>query len=208
MKLTTAPFRRFSRFVVGRKGRLPLIRETLHGSLWQGWLWLTVPRDPVDWKAVLASAGLWLHLRTIASRVIAGVILVGLLVAILRRVERAFAWFRTASPTDIHKISPLFAPLASVVGTLATLAVGVFLALAALKQARMSTELARAAAQQAETASKRHGEQTKSDFNRRITESFIQATESCCWMRGRQWSRTNRLRCGGRSRVCEVRNVT
>lgn len=35
---------------------------------------LTVPREPVDWKGVLANAGTWLQLRTIASRVTAGAV--------------------------------------------------------------------------------------------------------------------------------------
>jgi hypothetical protein len=71
----------------------------------------------------------------------------------------------------------LLAPLASVAGTLATLAVGVFLARAALRQAAIATRVAQTAAQQAETAAQRHEEQTKADFWRRITESFSKATE-------------------------------
>ena len=55
------------------------------------WLWLTVPRDPVDWKGTLAKAGTWLQLRTIASRVIAGVVFIALLVVVLPRVWEAYS---------------------------------------------------------------------------------------------------------------------
>ncbi len=55
------------------------------------WLWLTVPRDPVDWKGTLAKAGTWLQLRTIASRVTAGVVFIALLVVVLPRVWEAYS---------------------------------------------------------------------------------------------------------------------
>ncbi len=80
-----------------------------------------------------------------------------------------------ASQADRDKVSPLLAPLASVVGTLATLAVGVFSARAALRQAGIATRVAEIAAQQAETAAQRHEAQTKADFRRRITESYSKA---------------------------------
>jgi hypothetical protein len=53
------------------------------------WSWLTVHRDPVDWKGALAKASTWLQLRTIASRVIAGFVFVALLVpAIMAEFSR------------------------------------------------------------------------------------------------------------------------
>jgi hypothetical protein len=58
-------------------------------------------------------------------------------------------------------VQPLFAPLATLLGSIVTLAVGVFLALAALRQAR--------------TATARHIEQTLADKQRRITESYSKA---------------------------------
>jgi hypothetical protein len=140
-------------------------------------LWLTVPRDPVDWKGALAKAPTWLQLRTIASRVIAGAVFVALLGVIVERAAEPLSWFWRASQADRDKVSPLLAPLASIVGTLATLAVGVFLARAALRQARIATRVAEIAAQQAGTAGQRHEEQTKADFRRRITESFSKAVE-------------------------------
>jgi hypothetical protein len=54
---------------------------------------------------------------------------------------------------------------------------GGIIAWAALRQARTATRQAAIAAQQAETARLRHEEQTKSDKQRRITESFSKAIE-------------------------------
>jgi len=67
-------------------------------------------------------------------------------------------------------VQPVLAPLATLLGSITTLAVGVFLAFAALRLARTATA-------QAEIASKRHIEQTLADKQRRITESFAKATE-------------------------------
>jgi uncharacterized protein YjbI with pentapeptide repeats len=76
-----------------------------------------------------------------------------------------------------EQVAPLLAPAASFLGTLATLAVGVFLALAALRQAKTATRVAEIAAQQAATAMERHKEQTEADRQRRITETFTKAVE-------------------------------
>jgi hypothetical protein len=169
-------FHRLSRFGSTVKDLASPVWQSAMGHLARGWLWLTAPRGPVDWKGVLAGAGSWLYLRTIASRLIAGVVFV-VLAVLAARVGGSLSWFWKASQADRDKVSPFLAPLANVVGTLATLAVGLFLARAALRQARTSTELAKIAAQQAETASLRHEEQTKADFRRRITESFSKAVE-------------------------------
>lgn len=72
--------------------------------------------------------------------------------------------------TNKEIISPLLVPTATLVGTGATLGVGIALARAALKQARTSTILA-------EVALRRHEEQTNADRQRRITESFAKAVE-------------------------------
>jgi uncharacterized protein YjbI with pentapeptide repeats len=163
-------FYRLSKLRGAAKEHASPVWESASAHLWRGWLWLTVPRDPVDWKGVLANARTWLQLRTIASRVIAGVVFA----ALLTGAGVVFVWSWDA---DQANRAPLLAPLASIVGTLATLAVGVFLARAALRQARIATLVAEIAAQQADTAGRRHVEQTKSDFRRRITESFSKAVE-------------------------------
>lgn len=111
----------------------------------------------------------------LAFRLIAGLVFVALLAVIVPRVWELASWFWMASQADRDKVSPLLAPLASVVGTLATLAVGVFSARAALRQAGIATRVAEIAAQQAETAAQRHEAQTKADFRRRITESYSKA---------------------------------
>ena len=67
-------------------------------------------------------------------------------------------------------VQPLLAPVATLLGAITTLAVGIFLAFAALRQAKTATS-------QAETASNRHIEQTLAEKQRRITESFAKATE-------------------------------
>lgn len=72
--------------------------------------------------------------------------------------------------TNKEIISPLLGPTATLVGTGATLGVGIALARAALEQARISTVLA-------EVALRRHEEQTNADRQRRITESFAKAVE-------------------------------
>jgi hypothetical protein len=168
-------FHRLSQLRSTVKRRASPVWQSMPAHLRRGWSWLTVPRDPVDWKGALAEAGTWLQLRTVASRVIAAVVFVALLVVVVPRVWRLTSWFWTASQADRDKVSPLLAPLASVVGTLATLAVGVFLARAALRQARIATRVGEIAAQQAQTAGQRHEEQTKADFRRRITESYSKA---------------------------------
>ena len=111
------------------------------------------------------------------SCLIAGVIFLVLIAVIIPELKKLWSWFWKASQADRDSVTPLLAPLASLIGTLATLAVGVILARAALRQARIATRLAEIAAQQAATASQRHEEQTKSDFQRRITESFAKAVE-------------------------------
>ena len=62
------------------------------------------------------------------------------------------------------------APLIAVIG-------GGFLAWAAVRQARIANLLAQIAAQQAETARLRHEEQTRTDYQRRITENLNAATD-------------------------------
>jgi hypothetical protein len=61
-------------------------------------------------------------------------------------------------------------PLGALVG-------GALLAWAALRQARSATRQAGISADQAETARRRHEEQTKADYQRRITENFSKAIE-------------------------------
>jgi hypothetical protein len=72
-------FHRLSRFGGAVKERASPVWKSASAHLWHVWLWLTVPRDPVDWKGALAKASTWLQLRTIASRVIAGFVFVALL---------------------------------------------------------------------------------------------------------------------------------
>jgi hypothetical protein len=102
------------------KERASLVWKSASAHLRRVWLWLTVPRDPVDWKGALANASTSFQLRTIAARLVAGVVFVVLLAVIAARVGGALSWFWTASQADRDKVSPLLAPLASFVGTLAT----------------------------------------------------------------------------------------
>jgi hypothetical protein len=44
------------------KERASLVWKSASAHLRRVWLWLTVPRDPVDWKGALAKAGTWLQL--------------------------------------------------------------------------------------------------------------------------------------------------
>src|SRR6516225_10941251 len=85
-----------------------------------------------------------------------------------------------ASTNRTHSLGPL----GSIVVGFGTIAVGVLVAWAALRQARTATRQAQIATQvaeianrQAEIASQRHEAQTKADQQRRITESFSKATE-------------------------------
>jgi hypothetical protein len=59
------------------------IRASVAPQLERGRLWLTRPRDPIDWKTVRTRAGSWLLLNSIASRVVAVVILAVVLVGII-----------------------------------------------------------------------------------------------------------------------------
>jgi Pentapeptide repeats (8 copies)/Protein of unknown function (DUF2934) len=83
-------FRRLSQLSRTVKERASSIWKSASAHLWHVWLWLTVPRDPVDWKGALAKASTWLQLRTI-SRVIAGFVFVALLVFIVPRVWEAYS---------------------------------------------------------------------------------------------------------------------
>jgi hypothetical protein len=92
-----------------------------------------------------------------------------------------------ASPEDVgfwswlwqtHRENPaILAPLPTLVTGLRTFVAGSIVAWAALKQARTSTRLAQTAAEQAKIAMLRHEEQTRTDLQRRITESFTKAVE-------------------------------
>jgi uncharacterized protein YjbI with pentapeptide repeats len=84
-------YHRLSRFSSTVKERASPVLKPAAAQLGRGWLWLTVPRDPVDWKAGLASAGSWLQARTIVSRLIAGVVFVALVVVIVPRVWEAYS---------------------------------------------------------------------------------------------------------------------
>jgi hypothetical protein len=150
-------FHRLSRFSIVKE-RASLVWKSAMVHLARGWQWLIPRRRMVFWTAGISIA-------------------LALLAVIVPRVGEPLSWFWKASQADRDKVSPFLAPLASVVGTLATLAVGVFLARAALRQARIATRVAEIAAQQAQTAGERHEEQTKADFRRRITESFSKAAE-------------------------------
>ena len=84
-------FHRLSRFSSAVKERALPLWQSAMVHLRRVWLWLTVPRDPVDWKGTLANAGTWLQLRTIASRVIASVVFIALLVVVVPRVWQAYS---------------------------------------------------------------------------------------------------------------------
>ncbi len=71
---------------------------------------------------------------------------------------------------DRDAIVPLLVPVASLMGTTATLSVGVAIGWAAIKQAKIATSMA-------ETARRRHEEQTDSDRQRRLAENFLKAVE-------------------------------
>jgi uncharacterized protein YjbI with pentapeptide repeats len=98
--------------------------------------------------------------------------------------EESLSWLWHFYQDNKDAITPLLAPSANLLGSLATLAVGTFIARAALKQARIGSdqaEIARnqaaTAQSQAETARLRHFEQTESDRRRRYTETFTAAVD-------------------------------
>ena len=101
-------------------------------------------------------------------------------IVLMSFISDAWGWYHDHR----EDLTPLLAPLGSIVVGLGTIIVGGLVALAALRQARTSTrqaqiatQVAEAANSQAATASKRHDEQTKADQQRRITESFSRAIE-------------------------------
>lgn len=87
---------------------------------------------------------------------VAGCVLIGVVVG---HSDSWWEWYGA----NRDKVIPLLAPLATVFGALATLAVGAFVVRAALEQASV--------------ARLRHEAQTRADFQRRITESYAKAVE-------------------------------
>ena len=61
-------FRHLSRFGSTVRQRAAPVWKSAPAHLRRVWLWLTIPRDPVDWKGALANASTSLQLRTIAAR--------------------------------------------------------------------------------------------------------------------------------------------
>jgi uncharacterized protein YjbI with pentapeptide repeats len=84
-------FSRLSRFGTTVKYRTSPIWKSAVPRFERGRLWLTAPRDPVCWKGPVDSARTWFPLKSIAARITAGLILVGLLVVIVPRVWEAYS---------------------------------------------------------------------------------------------------------------------
>ena len=96
------------------------------------------------------------------------------------RVVGAWDWY----VANRDNVAPLLAPLGSIVVGMGTVIIGGLVAWAALRQARTATRVAAVANQQAEIANRqadiarqRHEEQTRSDRQRRITDTFSKAVE-------------------------------
>jgi hypothetical protein len=94
------------------------------------------------------------------------------------------AWDWYAKPENREALKPFLTLFGSLIVGVGTIIVGALVARAALRQARTSTEqakiateVARIANRQAEIAAVRHEEQTRSDRQRRITDTFSKAVE-------------------------------
>ena len=137
--------------------RLSPMWKAASGYLQRGHHWLTAPRDPVAWKAILAEAASLRLSNTNASRILATAAIVALLAVV---IPPAWRWYFTEVPS---KDGPPVYPHAALVNPVVA---GIGAAL-----------LIWAAIQQAATARRRHNEQTDADRQRRITESYSKAVE-------------------------------
>ena len=99
-----------------------------------------------------------------------------LFAGVVRALLRFWFWhWYSFEETDKNGIT--HHPRADVINPIAAALGGAVLAWAAFRQARNSTDAAKAAIEQANTASQRHKEQTDADRQRRLTESYSKAVE-------------------------------